>query len=105
MSEFNYIEYLRTNPLITENTKLTVELDNLNEDDGIEDYMNDMSDKYPGYGDSKVDKSALYKEKQMVMQQLLGNMQQLANENPEELTRDFLIKVKEVIDELMITDF
>ena len=26
MSEFNYIEYLRTNPLITENTKPTVEL-------------------------------------------------------------------------------
>ena len=51
------------------------------------------------------DTSTLFREKQMVMRQLLGNMQQIASENPEELTREFLMKLKDVIDELMITDF
>jgi hypothetical protein len=51
------------------------------------------------------DASTLFREKQMVMRQLLGNMQQIASENPEELTREFLMKLKDVIDELMITDF
>jgi len=79
---------------------------NLNEDDNTEDYMKSMPGKYPGYANSTPRSiSALYKEKQMVMQQLLGNMQQIASENREELTRDFLLKLKEVIDELMITDF
>jgi len=32
-------------------------------------------------------------------------MQKIANDNPEELTRDFLIKTKNMIDGLMMSDF
>jgi hypothetical protein len=51
------------------------------------------------------DMSSLFKEKQMVMQQLLVNMQDIASDNPEELTRDFLMKTKNMIDDLMMSDF
>ena len=32
-------------------------------------------------------------------------MQKIANDNPEELTRNFLTKLKFMIDDLMISDF
>lgn len=51
------------------------------------------------------DSSSLFREKQMVMKQLLSNMQQIASDNPEELTRGFLEKLKGVIDDLIISDF
>lgn len=150
MLEFNYIEYLRKNPLLTENT---IEIDgkevdksslviggvdkSQGQDDGTteayfeEAYFEDgtplndseidkLNDTYSEYARERAldswenlnedeelneDTSTLFREKQMVMRQLLDNMQQIASENPEELTHDFLLKVKEVIDELMITDF
>ena len=121
MSEFNYIEYLRKNPLLTENTKLTLDhfLKHIKDPDGAEEayteYMEtgtldglsdmDRSNISLELEDLNEDTSSLFDEKQMVMQQLLGNMQQISSENPEELTHDFLLKVKEVIDELIITDF
>ena len=41
----------------------------------------------------------------MVMKLLLGKIQDIENANPEELTRDFLIKTKKMIDDLMMSDF
>lgn len=41
----------------------------------------------------------------MVMKLLLGKMQDIENANPEELTRDFLMKTKNMIDDLMMSDF
>ena len=69
-------------------SNISLELEDLNEDEELNE-----------------DTSTLFREKQMEMRQLLGNMQQIASENPEELTREFLMKLKDVIDELMITDF
>ena len=51
------------------------------------------------------DMTSLYQEKQMVMKLLLDKMQEIASENREELTRDFLIKTKNMIDDLIISDF
>mgnify|MGYP003632158872 FL=1 len=53
----------------------------------------------------EAEESALSREKKMVMKLLLGKMQDIENANPEELTRDFLIKTKKMIDDLMISDF
>ena len=53
----------------------------------------------------EAEESVLSKEKKMVMKLLLGKMQDIENANPEELTRDFLIKTKNMIDDLMISDF
>jgi len=53
----------------------------------------------------EAEESVLSKEKKMVMKLLLGKMQKIENANPEELTRDFLIKTKNMIDDLMISDF
>ena len=48
---------------------------------------------------------SLSREKEMVMKLLLDKMQKIANDNPEELTRDFLMKTKNMIDDLMMSDF
>tara|TARA_R110002072_G_scaffold73395_3_gene174880 strand:- start:489 stop:947 length:459 start_codon:yes stop_codon:yes gene_type:complete len=53
----------------------------------------------------EAEESALSNEKKMVMKLLLGKMQDIENANPEELTRDFLMKTKNMIDDLMISDF
>ena len=53
----------------------------------------------------EAEESVLSKEKKMVMKLLLGKMQDIENANPEELTRDFLMKTKNMIDDLMISDF
>ena len=53
----------------------------------------------------EAEESALSREKKMVMKLLLGKMQKIANDNPEELTRNFLIKLKFMIDDLMMSDF
>ena len=53
----------------------------------------------------EAEESALSREKKMVMKLLLGKMQDIENANPEELTRDFLMKTKNMIDDLMISDF
>ena len=53
----------------------------------------------------EAEESALSREKKMVMKLLLGKMQDIENANPEELTRDFLIKTKKMIDDLMMSDF
>jgi len=53
----------------------------------------------------EVEESVLSKEKKMVMKLLLDKMQKIANDNPEELTRNFLTKLKFMIDDLMISDF
>jgi len=53
----------------------------------------------------EAEESALSREKEMVMKLLLDKMQKIANANPEELTRDFLMKTKNMIDDLMISDF
>jgi|TARA_R110000803_G_C11839225_1_gene304361 hypothetical protein len=44
-------------------------------------------------------------EKQGVITDLLRQMQDVAFNNPEEHTRDFLNKIIEIIEELKITDF
>ena len=48
---------------------------------------------------------SLSREKEMVMKLLLDKMQKIANDNPEELTRNFLTKLKFMIDDLMMSDF
>ena len=48
---------------------------------------------------------SLSREKEMVMKLLLDKMQEIENANPEELTRDFLMKTKNMIDGLMMSDF
>ena len=53
----------------------------------------------------EAEESALSREKEMVMKLLLDKMQKIANANPEELTRDFLMKTKNMIDGLMMSDF
>jgi len=53
----------------------------------------------------EAEESALSREKEMVMKLLLDKMQKIANDNPEELTRDFLMKTKNMIDGLMMSDF
>jgi len=53
----------------------------------------------------EAEESALSREKEMVMKLLLDKMQKIANTNPEELTRDFLMKTKNMIDDLMMSDF
>jgi len=53
----------------------------------------------------EAEESVLSKEKKMVMKLLLDKMQKIANDNPEELTRNFLTKLKFMIDDLMISDF
>jgi len=53
----------------------------------------------------EAEESSLSREKKMVMKLLLDKMQKIANDNPEELTRDFLIKTKNMIDGLMMSDF
>jgi len=53
----------------------------------------------------EAEESALSREKKMVMKLLLDKMQKIENANPEELTRDFLMKTKNMIDDLMISDF
>ena len=53
----------------------------------------------------EAEESALSNEKKMVMKLLLGKMQDIENANPEELTCDFLIKTKKMIDDLMMSDF
>ena len=53
----------------------------------------------------EAEESSLSREKEMVMKLLLDKMQKIANDNPEELTRDFLIKTKNMIDGLMMSDF
>ena len=53
----------------------------------------------------EAEESALSREKKMVMKLLLDKMQKIANANPEELTRDFLMKTKNMIDDLMMSDF
>tara|TARA_R110002124_G_scaffold72037_2_gene192893 strand:- start:1526 stop:1984 length:459 start_codon:yes stop_codon:yes gene_type:complete len=53
----------------------------------------------------EAEESALSNEKKMVMKLLLGKMQDIENANPEELTRDFLMKTKNMIDDLMMSDF
>ena len=53
----------------------------------------------------EAEESSLSREKEMVMKLLLDKMQKIANDNPEELTRDFLMKTKNMIDGLMMSDF
>ena len=53
----------------------------------------------------EAEESSLSREKKMVMKLLLDKMQKIANDNPEELTRNFLTKLKFMIDDLMISDF
>ena len=53
----------------------------------------------------EAEESALSNEKKMVMKLLLGKMQDIENANPEELTRNFLTKLKFMIDDLMMSDF
>jgi len=53
----------------------------------------------------EAEESSLSREKKMVMKLLLDKMQKIANANPEELTRDFLMKTKNMIDDLMMSDF
>jgi len=53
----------------------------------------------------EAEESALSKEKKMVMKLLLSKMQEIENANPEELTRNFLMKTKNMIDDLMMSDF
>ena len=53
----------------------------------------------------EAEESALSNEKKMVMKLLLDKMQEIENANPEELTRDFLMKTKNMIDDLMMSDF
>jgi len=53
----------------------------------------------------EAEESALSREKKMVMKLLLDKMQKIANDNPEELTRNFLTKLKFMIDDLMMSDF
>jgi len=53
----------------------------------------------------EAEESVLSREKKMVMKLLLDKMQKIANDNPEELTRNFLTKLKFMIDDLMISDF
>ncbi len=53
----------------------------------------------------EAEESALSREKEMVMKLLLDKMQKIANDNPEELTRNFLTKLKFMIDDLMMSDF
>ena len=53
----------------------------------------------------EAEESALSREKKMVMKLLLDKMQEIENANPEELTRDFLMKTKNMIDDLMMSDF
>ena len=56
-------------------------------------------------GMTEVEESSLSREKKMVMKLLLDKMQEIENANPEELTRDFLMKTKNMIDDLMMSDF
>ena len=51
------------------------------------------------------EESALSREKKRVRKLLLDKMKKIANDNPEELTRDFLMKTKNMIDDLMMSDF
>ena len=53
----------------------------------------------------EAEESSLSREKEMVMKLLLDKMQKIANDNPEELTRNFLTKLKFMIDDLMMSDF
>ena len=53
----------------------------------------------------EAEESSLSREKKMVMKLLLDKMQKIANDNPEELTRNFLTKLKFMIDDLMMSDF
>ena len=53
----------------------------------------------------EAEESALSREKKMVMKLLLDKMQEIENANPEELTRNFLMKTKNMIDDLMMSDF
>ena len=53
----------------------------------------------------EAEESALSREKKMVMKLLLSKMQEIENANPEELTRNFLMKTKNMIDDLMMSDF
>jgi len=53
----------------------------------------------------EAEESSLSKEKKMVMKLLLDKMQEIENANPEELTRNFLTKLKFMIDDLMMSDF
>ena len=53
----------------------------------------------------EAEESSLSREKKMVMKLLLDKMQEIENANPEESTRDFLAKTKNMIDGLMISDF
>ena len=56
-------------------------------------------------GKMSKEESSLSREKKMVMKLLLDKMQEIENTNPEELTRDFLMKTKNMIDDLMMSDF
>jgi len=51
------------------------------------------------------EESALSREKKRARKLLLDKMKKIANDNPEELTRDFLMKTKNMIDDLMMSDF
>tara|TARA_Y100000592_G_C5297932_1_gene234046 strand:+ start:75 stop:602 length:528 start_codon:yes stop_codon:yes gene_type:complete len=56
-------------------------------------------------GMTEAEESSLSREKKMVMKLLLDKMQEIENANPEESTRDFLEKTKNMIDGLIISDF
>ena len=91
-----------------------IDTDGLKEDRKAKEYIQSIEDddereeeKKRMFGDDieEAEESSLSREKKMVMKLLLGKMQDIENANPEELTRDFLMKTKNMIDDLMMSDF
>ena len=91
-----------------------IDTDGLKEDRKAKEYIQSIEDedereeeKKRMFGDDieEAEESSLSREKKMVMKLLLDKMQEIENANPEELTRDFLMKIKNMIDDLMISDF
>ena len=91
-----------------------IDTDGLKEDRKAKEYIQSIEDddereeeKKRMFGDDieEAEESSLSREKKMVMKLLLDKMQEIENANPEELTRDFLMKTKNMIDDLMISDF
>ena len=91
-----------------------IDTDGLKEDRKAKEYIQSIEDedereeeKKRMFGDDieEAEESSLSREKKMVMKLLLDKMQKIANDNPEELTRDFLMKTKNMIDDLMMSDF
>ena len=91
-----------------------IDTDGLKEDRKAKEYIQSIEDedereeeKKRMFGDDieEAEESSLSREKKMVMKLLLDKMQEIENANPEELTRDFLMKTKNMIDDLMMSDF